>query len=139
MYTPCTNIGVSRTSLKGGALISYVFTIACPTATPFPQINVDTTGMLGTTSWARVQAASAPVRGTYTVGFNGSWTAPLNWNDGGSVLQARLLALGAIGALTATNYNDPNDGMAFTVVISSPVVRFVCLFNFMFFANNLFH
>ena len=56
------------------------------------------------------------------VGFNGSWTSPLNWNDGGFTLQQRLLALGTIFSVSASNYNDPNDGIAYYLDIASPVV-----------------
>jgi hypothetical protein len=97
-------------------------TIHCPTVTAYPPINVDTSAMTGSVAWSRVRMPSQAVRGTYTVGFNGTWTAPLNWNDGAGVLQQRLLATGLIKAVSVSNYNDPNDGISFFIDIAEPLV-----------------
>jgi hypothetical protein len=118
----CRRVIVSRTEHNAGKVVSFTVTFQCPTATPYPQIGVDNLGMSGSTSWRRVQSASQPVRGTYQLGFNGSWTAPLNWNDGSDILTQRLLALGNIFAVSILGYNDANDGSMFQIAITDPSV-----------------
>ena len=112
---------MSRNSYGYGAIVSYDITITCPTATPYPEIFVDTTGFSGLPTWQRLQNASAPVRGTYQIGLNGNWTAPLNWNDGPSTMQAQLNMLGITGVAIAQG-NNPNDGSYFILDIFNPVV-----------------
>ena len=78
--------------------------------------------MNGTVTWARTVNASQPVRGNFTIGYNGSWTEPLAWNDNAATLKQRLLALGSLFSISASNSGDANDGSAFVVAISNPIV-----------------
>lgn len=97
-------------------------TLACPTESSFAQLRVDSVTLTGTRMWDRIVNASAPIRGTYLIGLNGSWTAPLNWNDGPDTIRTRLLSLGMIDSVKVTMQGDANDGLYIVLDIDNPVV-----------------
>eukprot|EP00048_Salpingoeca_helianthica_P015090 m.224971 g.224971 ORF g.224971 m.224971 type:complete len:4030 (+) comp16594_c0_seq1:296-12385(+) len=119
IMSSCSSIGVFRRTSPGFMSVAYDISINCPTVDAYPEIRVDRLSLNVAPTWERVRNASVPIRGTFQVGFNGAWAAPMNYNDNGNVMAARLASLNLTAV--ASSYNDPNDGIAYSIDISLPV------------------
>lgn len=120
--TGCGSISAVR-RVVSTLLISYDITINCPTAATYPRLRIDSIDLTSSTTWERVVTASNPIRGTYTLGFLGQFTAPINYNDGAAIIQQRLLGLSTMQSCFVSSWGDANDGMSFTLDIELPVVN----------------
>jgi hypothetical protein len=89
--------------------------------TPYPPLRVNFINQGATVSWECIRNASTPVRGTFRIGYDGIWSTPINWNDDGSVLAARLASINITA--TVSSSNNPSDGLRYWIDISLPLVR----------------
>ncbi len=114
---------MTRANSLNRTRLTLTFTFHCPTATAYPLIAVSTSSPQSLfAQTTRIVNASVPVRGTYQIGLDGAWSAPLNWNDNWVAVKQRLQSLGITG-VSLLQYNDPSDGFIFDIDVSSPVVR----------------